>query len=1172
MLCSGGVVDDPAAELIYPLKIFLAEKPYGRILNGEYRHHEPKQAYPNLQSYPVNVSNFLTRSVAQLIRFFLLLLLGVTFAFAGETRDFSLPKGDAAETLKLFAAQAKREILYSSKHVAGVTTNPVSGKYSPRASLDLMVAGTGLVVIEDRATGALMVNRPTSGGQTPPSAVLAPTNPYQQPAMNRKTPIAVIAAWFAVLTAPAPGQNIAEPAKSNEAKQEEETIVLSPFVVDASKDQGYRATSTLAGSRINTPLKDIGASITVVTTEFLSDVSAVGINDILSYTANTEGFKEITPFTAGLGNPTDPGSNGSQTANRLRGLANADLTRDYFYTIGGGIGFDTYNLDQVTINRGPNSILAGLGSAAGIVNYSPQLAMYGRNKSELSYRFGSFGDHRATLNSNMVLRDGVLAFRVAGVWNDVGFKQKPSYSHDGRVFAAVTYNPWKNTTIRASYEQVKVAANVPNALTPGDNVSQWVAAGKPLYDSTSSAPLAAGIIGGQTTNGVFVSKSGAIENGYSFDQFKLYSQRNVAGVNLWIPVRMHDNQYGDWDSLNINPNVTKHDLDTFSFSVDQEIVKDLNANVSFLREHQTNDDQTATRPDYYQLYVDINKFLPSPTGPVANPHLGETFFNFSGLDNRQQYHATNDVARAALTYQLDLRKYNKWFGRYNLTGFAERRETETGYLGFTALRTDSGDQYLKSTAKRFYAGSTESSKITSVPGPLGPMSKVSNIYFDATSGTFKTNTLNTGYFLSTQRANLTKLDSKAVILQAYLWDDKIIGTAGVRRDTNKAGSLTSNNGSQATAATLLVTDYGALSEFSQTTKTYGAVAHPLKWLSLHYNRAQNFVPNAGSTDLLGNVTSAPNGLGIDYGFSLALLEDKLNLKVNWFKLTAANASSAAANFPLAQWVLPWMETMVMPELAKAAGISYKPLIASGYLAGDSRLANAYTSDQVSKGLEVELTYNVTPHWRIMGSISKQEAKETNIAPGQTAFIDNRLAYWKATPGLWTGQHWANAPWGAASQAWSGEEWWNAVANSQYLTYKANDGKPSQAIAKWHASALSTYEFSEGPLKGFSVGGGARYIDKAVIGNPVIKDSAGNVIGLDLDHPYTYNAYVSVDAWIGYEGKFKFLGDRKISFQLNGRDLQEGGSYRPVNANSDGTHSVYRIVQPRTFFLTTKLEF
>ena len=44
---------------------------------------------------------------------------------------------------------------------------------------------------------------------------------------------------------------------------------LSPFVVDATGDSGYYASSTLAGSRLNTSLQDVAASITVVTPELL---------------------------------------------------------------------------------------------------------------------------------------------------------------------------------------------------------------------------------------------------------------------------------------------------------------------------------------------------------------------------------------------------------------------------------------------------------------------------------------------------------------------------------------------------------------------------------------------------------------------------------------------------------------------------------------------------------------------------------------------------------------------------------------------------------------------------------------------------------------------------------------------------------------------------------------
>ena len=53
-----------------------------------------------------------------------------------------------------------------------------------------------------------------------------------------------------------------------------EKIALSPFTVEADHDHGYAAKDTLAGTRINTNLTDKGSAITVVTKEFLDDLSA----------------------------------------------------------------------------------------------------------------------------------------------------------------------------------------------------------------------------------------------------------------------------------------------------------------------------------------------------------------------------------------------------------------------------------------------------------------------------------------------------------------------------------------------------------------------------------------------------------------------------------------------------------------------------------------------------------------------------------------------------------------------------------------------------------------------------------------------------------------------------------------------------------------------------------
>ena len=70
--------------------------------------------------------------------------------------------------------------------------------------------------------------------------------------------------------------------------EEEDVYLLSPFVVETTENVGYLATSTLAGSRLKTELKDIGSAISVVTQEFLEDTGATSAENLLVYTVSTE--------------------------------------------------------------------------------------------------------------------------------------------------------------------------------------------------------------------------------------------------------------------------------------------------------------------------------------------------------------------------------------------------------------------------------------------------------------------------------------------------------------------------------------------------------------------------------------------------------------------------------------------------------------------------------------------------------------------------------------------------------------------------------------------------------------------------------------------------------------------------------------------------------------------
>jgi len=958
------------------------------------------------------------------------------------------------------------------------------------------------------------------------------------------------------------------PDASTPEKTGEEVVKMSPFNVDSTKDQGYQAKTTLAGSRINTDLKDVAQSITIVTKAFMTDVAAVDVNDVLSYTASTEGTRDFTLAPTSQGRPSDSVAQNPSTANRIRGLQAADITRDYFYTIGTFAGFDTYNLDEVTIARGPNSILAGLGSPAGIINYSPQLAQLTRNKNEVSFRFGSYGDQRATLNSNVVAQKDVLAFRIAGAWSDRGFQQQPAWNRDKRLYAAMAFQPWKKTTIRASYEIVKVNADNPNSLTPEDGVTQWIVSGRPVFDSaTMSSATVSSLLSINSTNmpTVYYNQVGSIENSYNFqDAGYTYFQRNASNVGIWIAQRMNDDRYFNLHKMNLSPSLQDLRQTTFSISAEQEILPGLYANVAYVKEKVDNDFLSLFRTEYAIYNVDVNQRLP---GGATNPHYLETYMQFRGLDNKQADHNTNEVGRATVTYDLDLNKVNQWLGRYRLTGFLERRRTFLDHLQWNAKQV--GNSAAESIGYRYYLGGTPSNNFVAQAVPLHPtlISGVSDSFLS--SGVLQSDILDSYYGLKSDSLQLVKLNTQAVVLQGWLWGDRIVPMLGIRRDKNQAGFSSAAGGSGGNVS-LAPRDFPMGDPISKTTKTYGVVVHPLKWLSFHYNHSENFIPNAGSVDLLGHPTPSPTGTTKDYGFSVSLLEDRLNVSVNWFDLKAANAAAASANFPLAQWTIPYLEETFMPALAAQTGTPYQRLMAPDIHTGDPRLANAYTANTVSKGVEIEATYNVTKNWRVAGSISRQDAKQSDIGAGLTAFIENRLAYWQATPGLWDGPQMASA-WGGPLR--TGHQDWlqDNDLNNAYIRYKSAEGQPSQQLAKWHASVLTTYEFYEGALRGFFIGGGARYIDKAIIGNPAITDASGTVTGLDLAHPYFYGSYVAFDAWLGYKTKI-LNGKYDLMVQLNIRDLQEGGSFRPITANSDGTHSVFRIVQPRTFYLTTTLGF
>lgn len=304
--------------------------------------------------------------------------------------------------------------------------------------------------------------------------------------------VVLISHMFAQSTTPPANTTANKPAAGEDSG--EGAIVLSPFEVKAAADTGYFAANTLAGTRLNNNIADLPSSITVVTKQQLEDTASVDINDVFRYEANTEGARTYTPFALVRGNLQDGlggggGTTGNYTSalatgNRVRGLSAADQEQDNFFSLY-RIPFDSYNTQAIEILRGPNSIIFGTGSPAGIVNQERSKAdPSARVSGDVTLTARRWGGYRESFGANVPLIKDRLAIYVAQLYDSKGFKQKPSEDITRRQYATVTAYPFKShkTKFTAGIEYYDNYANDPNGISPIDYVTPWLKSGRPVWN------------------------------------------------------------------------------------------------------------------------------------------------------------------------------------------------------------------------------------------------------------------------------------------------------------------------------------------------------------------------------------------------------------------------------------------------------------------------------------------------------------------------------------------------------------------------------------------------------------------------------------------------------------------------------------------------------------------
>ncbi|HEY8993700.1 MAG TPA: TonB-dependent receptor plug domain-containing protein, partial [Lacunisphaera sp.] len=516
-------------------------------------------------------------------------------------------------------------------------------------------------------------------------------------------------------------------------KADEDVITLSPFVVSAEEDDGYLATATLAGSRVRTEMKDIASSITVVTKQFMNDIGAVNNTSLLTYTTNTEVGGLYGNF-AGVGNTfIDGAAEGPtnllrpQTNTRVRGLDSADNTRDYFLT---DIPWDGYNIGRVDMQRGPNSILFGIGSPAGIVNTSVNTAGY-KTEGYVQNRIDKFGSLRNSADYNQVLVSKELAVRIAAVDDYSKYRQKPAFNRNRRVFGALRWDPQffgkdssARTSIRANTEHGEVKANRPRSLPPIDRLTPFFdtdKVNKQFYDAQDAD--AAGILAYRTKPGAATNYWIAGGRGLGEWDSPVVFFNNTATPNSAQQGRPRGGQYassgaafGNFFPVGITTyNAWATDLDRWgpTNGLPASVLDPVaGASKGFYKTKQIIDPNIF---DFYNILLDGPNKKEWQGWKSFNAALEQTFFNnrvgFEAVYDRQKYHDGSegllgwapslsvDIMKNTMQYPgvyTDLAVKNPNAGRVYTSGSGSggSRETDRENIRFTAFGELRAKDYL----------------------------------------------------------------------------------------------------------------------------------------------------------------------------------------------------------------------------------------------------------------------------------------------------------------------------------------------------------------------------------------------------------------------------------------------------------------------------------------------
>jgi len=966
------------------------------------------------------------------------------------------------------------------------------------------------------------------------------------------TALALVAyAW------PLSAQTVPANAKPEES---EELVKLSPFVVNATLDNGYAATQTMSGTRLATSLRDVASVVSPLTLDYLKDIDATDLQKAILFTPGTD--EDPRPYNSSNNNPV---------STRIRGFVMTNNSQNFFPS---HITIDTYNIDRIDITRGANSILYGIGSPAGGYSATTKNALF-RNFGEIGARWDENNSSRYTIDLNQQLIKNRVAVRVAVLTQDDNSFREPAFNHDERIYVAANIELLKRdnylANLRLQGEWTDGYASVANWQTPVDYITAWTEAGSPRYNSAAAVVgnFAAGMgqIPNQNNIVVLTGSDNASAPAFIYGRRPTSIVTNIPGTTLnarlgvpgvspalipgtTTPVPAGINYFGPSRGYTLKSN-------TQTVYLEQTFLKKIHTELSYYR--QEADRNWIREGGGADLRVDLMNLLPDGS---TNPNAGRIYTQGTFRDQPQltQY----ETLRFAASTELDLTKHRKWLGRHrlgfmledadSLLGLNDRYEVNLASQLYISNLTQANNRivrrsYLFAGQGNVWHAGSDYSGVTPVAGVVA-----------AGSGALAGTNFQSGWANSRVQADISNVRSAVASLQSFFLDDRFLVFAGVRNDKLTAKFLDpayvaarTVNGVLPDWQTVPVID-NADAKLDDSTYTFGVIARPKPWLDIFYNQSSVLSTGNSRPDVFNRVLPFPVGKGSDVGLRWSTPSGRFSGSISYYKAEQSSVPDFQAQTIITQLenLLDGLNTL---KSVPGSGVPNRDYLALK-VAGSTNAID--TLDNKADGIDAEMIYNPTPAWRISLKVSRTLNENTNVQ-NRTLDYFNQLIFpleagLPATvvvpgPNSWT----------VARSFDEFEQQFNSIKYSR-------EGTISQRLSLYGVSAVTNYSFRQGRLKGFSVSANLRWNSEPHVSallDPVTGAFTGNYV---MGPARTY-----VGLNLGYNRKLT----KKINFDVRFSVSNVLGvdGFEPISADGrTGVINGVRPITPRTWSLTTALKF